>query len=494
MKAFQTATSNAWAITPDALQMVLEVAARENPPVEAIEAKLGRKLDNTQAMTVRDGVATLPVSGPIFPKANLMTALSGATSVESMAQDFTSALENPRVKAIVLAVDSPGGAVSGVSEFADLVHAARGQKPIVAYAEHQMCSAAYWIASAADEIVANDTALLGSIGVLTAVPKSDKASAKEVTFVASQSPNKRADPETSTGANQIQTMVDDLASVFIGAVARNRAVDEQTVLSDFGQGGVMVGRHAVAAGLADRVGSYEALHAQLSQGEYEMPNRTTTAEDTVPVTAADDEAVTTALAAQTDPTPTAEGTPESGTITVAATGANASAPRLSPPAAAPATADPSPDFAALQARIDALEKQNEEMAAVAAAERQAAAALKREKEINALAATARDNGWHGDPEAHAEFMYALSADQREHFTTTMNAQAEQIKASGLFTAVGTSNPSGAFEDPEEELMARAKTIMADRNVGYPAAFAIARKENKELDAAYRAAHRAAPQA
>lgn len=483
MKAFQTATSNAWAITPDALQMVLEVAARENPPVEAIEAKLGRKLDNTQAMTVRDGVATLPVSGPIFPKANLMTALSGATSVESMAQDFTSALENPRVKAIVLAVDSPGGAVSGVSEFADLVHAARGQKPIVAYAEHQMCSAAYWIASAADEIVANDTALLGSIGVLTAVPKSDKASAKEVTFVASQSPNKRADPETSTGANQIQTMVDDLASVFIGAVARNRAVDEQTVLSDFGQGGVMVGRHAVAAGLADRVGSYEALHAQLSQGAYDMPQKKTqaTAEET-PVEATDETDETDVEATdETDVEATAE--------------AAIAVPRPAPRRAAKVVeasdaSDPSPDFAALQARIDALERQNEEIASVAAAERQRAADLQREKELAELAALAAEGGWHGEPTAHAEFLYALSPEQRDFYTQQMNATAEQITAGGLFTAVGTTNPGGSFADPDEELTDKAKALAAERDIAFPAALAIVRKANPELDAAYRARNRA----
>lgn len=221
-----------------------------------------------------------------------------------------------------------------------------------------------------------------------------------------------------------------------------------------------------------------------------MPNRTTTAEDTVPVTAADDEAVTTALAAQTEQIATA--TAESaarGRASVAAL-ETAVESLTAPAAAAPAAADPSPDFAALQARIDALERQNEEIASVAAAERQRAADLQREKELAELAALAAEGGWHGEPAAHAEFLYALSPEQRDFYTQQMNATAEQITAGGLFTAVGTTNPGGSFADPDEELTDKAKALAAERDIAFPAALAIVRKANPELDAAYRARNRA----
>jgi ClpP class serine protease len=169
------------------------------------------------------------------------------------------------VKGIILAIDSPGGEVNGTSEFAQMVYDARGKKPIVAYVSDLGCSAAYWIASAADEIVVADTARVGSIGVISAVPDPNAASAREIQFVSSQSPMKRPDPTTKDGKAEIQRTVDALGEIFVGTVARNRGVSADTVLSDFGRGGVYVGQAAVDAGLADGVGSYESVLADMMQ-------------------------------------------------------------------------------------------------------------------------------------------------------------------------------------------------------------------------------------
>ena len=59
--------------------------------------------------------------------------ISGASSYELIARDFTAALENPQIKGIILDIDSPGGEVNGVSELSNMVFAARGKKPVVAY-------------------------------------------------------------------------------------------------------------------------------------------------------------------------------------------------------------------------------------------------------------------------------------------------------------------------------------------------------------------------
>ncbi|MCU7813080.1 MAG: hypothetical protein KZQ77_17890, partial [Candidatus Thiodiazotropha sp. (ex Notomyrtea botanica)] len=56
----------------------------------------------------------------------------------------------------------------------------------------------------------------------------------------------------------VQRVIDDLADVFISAVAGYRSTSHATVLSDFGQGGLLVGEHAVTAGMADRIGSLES--------------------------------------------------------------------------------------------------------------------------------------------------------------------------------------------------------------------------------------------
>ncbi len=256
-----------WAITKDALETMVAIASRQNLDPDAVAAELGRDLDNTRTVTVRNGVATIPVTGPLFRFANMFTEVSGATSIDALSADFQMALDSPRVNAIVLAIDSPGGEVDGVSEFAQMVFDARGMKPIVAHVDGLGASGAYWIASAADQIVASDTSLLGSIGVLTTLLDTsvadEMAGIRFIDIVSSQSPNKTIDPNNKEDLARVQSVVDELADIFIMAVARNRSVSKKTVLSDFGQGHVLVGRSAVKAELADRVGKFEDVHSQL---------------------------------------------------------------------------------------------------------------------------------------------------------------------------------------------------------------------------------------
>lgn len=264
MRAFSLAASVPWAIRPEALRTILEIAARENLTPEAVAAQLGRPLDNTRTVKMREAVAVIPVEGPIFRYANLFTQISGATSIEVLARDFQAALTDPAVAAIVLAIDSPGGEVNGVAEFAEMVYAARGRKPIIAYVSHEGASAAYWIASSADAIVAATTAELGCIGVVATVADPTAKSAKEIVFVSSQSPDKRPDPTTESGRAVIQGTVDALADIFVATVARNRGVDADKVLADYGMGWVKVGQAGVDAGLADRLGSFEGLIEELT--------------------------------------------------------------------------------------------------------------------------------------------------------------------------------------------------------------------------------------
>jgi signal peptide peptidase SppA len=262
MRAFDLAASLPWAITEDALATLLRVAARKDLDPAAVAAQLGRPLVNTQTVEERAGVAILPVTGPIFRYANLFTEVSGATSLEILARDFRAALDNPQIDSILLNIDSPGGQANGVAEFAAMIHAARDVKPIVAYVGGIGASAAYWIACACGEIVAAPTAILGSIGVVAAVPD-PHADGETITFVSSQSPHKRPDPTTKGGKAEIQRTIDALASEFVDAVAQYRGVTAETVVEHFGSGGVNLGRQAVPLGMADTLGSYEATVARL---------------------------------------------------------------------------------------------------------------------------------------------------------------------------------------------------------------------------------------
>lgn len=267
MRIWNRIAGEPWAITETALQTILEIAARENESPQAVAAKLGRNLQNTYSVTERDGVAIIPVTGPLFRYANLFTMISGASSYELIARDFTTALENPQIKAIILDIDSPGGEVNGVSELSNMVYAARDKKPVVAYASGDAASGAYWIASAADEIVVSETSALGSIGVVGMYQGKSAKSADAVEIVSSQSPHKRLDPTSDEGRNRLQARIDSMADVFIGTIARNRDVSAENVQNHYGGGDVMIGAKAVSAGLADRVGSLEGLIAELSASQ-----------------------------------------------------------------------------------------------------------------------------------------------------------------------------------------------------------------------------------
>lgn len=258
-------TSTPWLITADALQTIISVAERTNEKPEAVAARLGKELDNTYAAEQRGSTAVIPVNGPLFRHANLFTMISGATSYDLLARDFQEALDNPAITSILLSIDSPGGDVNGLSELANMVYAARDKKKVVAYVGGTGASAAYWLASAASEVVISDTAMLGSIGVVFTLEKRDAAQGvQRFEIVSSASPKKRPDITTEAGRSQIQQWADDLSAVFIETVARNRGVSVDKVLADFGQGDMLVGQKAVSAGLADRIGSFEGVIAELN--------------------------------------------------------------------------------------------------------------------------------------------------------------------------------------------------------------------------------------
>jgi len=267
-----------WLISRDGMALILsvldgrgdlEAAARTRAAraldheIDAVMTRPGERLSE-QSLAVRRGpVAVLPVRGPIFRYAGLFDDISGATSIARLATSFQEALDAPGIEAVVLAVDSPGGQVAGTNEFADMVYAARNEKRIVAYVNGAAASAAYWIASAASEIVVDPTAELGSIGVVIGTRKADD---DVIEIVSTVSPKKRVDPATDEGRAELLQRADAIAAVFVAAVARNRGVDEETVVTDFGRGGILVGEAAIAAGMADRLGNMEGLIAELAAG------------------------------------------------------------------------------------------------------------------------------------------------------------------------------------------------------------------------------------
>ena len=269
-RAFQAVASTPWAISTEALDQIIEISNRANAQpedmvnrLELLAAKTGEKMPETRYTTTRGSVAVLNVVGPIFRYANLMTEFSGAVSLDILTKEFAKAEADDGTRHIVMVYDTPGGQATGISEFAEMIK--NSKKPVTAYVDGMAASAGYWLASAASKIYISKTAELGSVGAVLGIDT--RESQGVVKIISSQSPLKQASPNTEAGREELQTRIDVLAQIFIDDVAGNRKVAVETVLQDFGRGGIRMGEEAVRLGMADEVSTFEAVVAGLTSGE-----------------------------------------------------------------------------------------------------------------------------------------------------------------------------------------------------------------------------------
>lgn len=208
-------------------------------------------------------VEVIKLRGILSKEMDFFSYLFGSTNIEDSMNQFRAALNNNDITAIILDIDSPGGDVNGAPEFAELIYNSRGIKPIIAYVGFDGASAAYWIASAADMIIVQEAAAVGSIGVLATFFQGENYEG-EVTVVSSVSPDKYIDLNADEGIARIQGMVDEFGDIFVDNVAKYRGVSREIVLSDFGQGDVVFAKKAVERGMADMVGTFEVALMQVS--------------------------------------------------------------------------------------------------------------------------------------------------------------------------------------------------------------------------------------
>lgn len=265
-RAIAAAFDAPWLITPQGVERVLS-SAQQALTVEAVSGAPEDPVERSWLMTKRDGVAQLKVYGPLVSSDSWMRYW--LPSYDEYARELHTAMNDTSIHALVLTFASPGGHVNGCQELARLIAGARGVKPIKAFIEGDACSAAYWLAAACDEIIAAETSVMGCLGVQVSYVDDSKMLAdwglREITITSSQTPEKNRPPVDDPGRVAWQQMVDDLADVFLNGVATYRSVDRSVVDAQFGQGAVFVGARAVSAGMADRLGTYESLHAELAQ-------------------------------------------------------------------------------------------------------------------------------------------------------------------------------------------------------------------------------------
>lgn len=273
-RVVEAALTTPWAILPDKLGTIADVIAFQSAggslTAEEIRARIGET--DKRMPSQGAGVAVLPLHGVVGHRMSQMDDISGGISTEKFAGWFRAAMSDPAVGAIVLDIDSPGGTVAGVQELAELIFAARGQKPVVAIANAMAASAAYWIASAAEEVWVTPSGDVGSIGVFAMHRDLSKAMEREgisTTVIKAGKFKAEGLPHEALSAEAREAMqerVDAMFQTFLASVARFRGVDTDRVESHFGEGRLVSATKAKRAGMVDRVGTMDTLLGKLSGG------------------------------------------------------------------------------------------------------------------------------------------------------------------------------------------------------------------------------------
>lgn len=223
--------------------------------IEAIEARMGRNLNNERKeYVIDDGVAVIPMHGVIGKRMNMFTRISGGVSTEKLQQDIQTALDDRQVKAVVLDIDSPGGTVDGTKELSDWLFSVRGQKPMFGYANGTMMSGAVWIGTALDRVYGYDSTMAGSISVAQTHYDRSKADEKwgvKRKFITSGKYKRianDAEPLSAEAEEYLQQQVDGIHALFVEGVARNLGLPVETVAA-FSEGKVYLGAEAVSIGM-----------------------------------------------------------------------------------------------------------------------------------------------------------------------------------------------------------------------------------------------------
>lgn len=256
-----------WLIDPDVLSQFLSriknIDCRENALNMELKGVYAEDYNpDRPPYSIDGGIATIPIHGPLLKKtgSGFLSWLLGISSYESIGKSFQAAMSDSSIFGIFLDLDSPGGVVSGCSELADEIFAARGVKPVLSFVDGQATSAAQWLASAARfTAVSSESARLGSIGV-TGVHFDKVDLAKNIGVlptVFSSGKFKSSGTEwqhlSESDKEYIQGQFSYLHGLFIDAMVRNTGIPENKLAKDLKEAKIYFGSQAIKVKLADAV-------------------------------------------------------------------------------------------------------------------------------------------------------------------------------------------------------------------------------------------------
>lgn len=256
-----------WAGTEQALEKLL---ASEKLDVSAMRPQ--EQADGVPRLFAQSGnVGVITIAGSLVNSDSWMNAFMGRTSYGEIRDALVHAASDPNVGAILLDINSGGGAVSGVSDTADLIKKIDKEiKPVHTFSDSQMASAAYWLGSSARSVDVGKVAEAGSIGIITVHREMSKAMEMDgikATVIKAGEHKGNGNPYTpltEAAREEIQGQLDHLYGIFMGSVAENRGLSYPVADSKMGQGRVFIGTQAVDAGLADSVTTFDAVLSRVT--------------------------------------------------------------------------------------------------------------------------------------------------------------------------------------------------------------------------------------
>lgn len=210
-------------------------------------------------------IAVIPIRGTLMKQ---QSSMSSSTSTVQARRMVRAAMADPDIAGILLSIDSPGGTVAGTQALGDDIAAAGKRKPVYAYVDDLAASAAFWLASQAEQVFTIDTGLVGSIGTYLAVEDRSKlaeALKVKVHVIKAGQFKGAGHPGTEITEEQLAKWQEDVNAMnehFLQAVARGRklSVDKVREIAD---GRVHLGAQAQQLGLIDGLKSFDETLAAL---------------------------------------------------------------------------------------------------------------------------------------------------------------------------------------------------------------------------------------
>ncbi len=184
------------------------------------------------------------------------------TDSEETIKELSTFRKNPRIKAVVVRIDSPGGVVGAAQEIYDEVKRTAKVKPVVASCASIATSGGYYVAVGADKIVANPGTITGSIGVIMKFANAEELLRKiglKTSVIKSGELKDVGSPTremTLQEKSMIQEVIDDVHLQFVEVVASERKIPQEKVLK-IADGRVLSGKQAIELGLVDKLGNIE---------------------------------------------------------------------------------------------------------------------------------------------------------------------------------------------------------------------------------------------